>query len=273
MEQTALKDVNMKEKNFEMQFELFQPWSTFVMKTQLPPEILQKMLKITDEIIANTESMKRGESGGGQQFEDEFLIEFEILERENVMGFFLDVARNFVIQQTLQSQPFAGMRKQILNEEWYTKMNSMWIVSMKDNEYQPIHAHKDCNISAVMYLKIPEYLPSRNPNQNDDGSIVFTNFTNNTSAHMNQTPFSLTLPPQVGDFFIFSAEQLHQVYPFRTEDGKGERRSISFNASFTSKTEQDTLRKQQEEQDTLRKQQEEQEAIRSKVTKWNPQQP
>ncbi len=40
----------------EMEVELLQPWSTFVMKTQLPPEVLQKMLKITDEIVANVEN-------------------------------------------------------------------------------------------------------------------------------------------------------------------------------------------------------------------------
>jgi len=52
----------------------------------------------------------------------------------------------------------------------------------------------------------------------------------------------------VGDFFIFPASQQHFVYPFRTPDGKGERRSVSFNAVFSSKTEQDKIKKQQEEQ-------------------------
>ena len=43
----------MTMETYEMQFELLQPWSTFVMKTKLPPPILEKMLKITDEIVAN----------------------------------------------------------------------------------------------------------------------------------------------------------------------------------------------------------------------------
>jgi len=33
------------------------------------------------------------------------------------------------------------------------------------------------------------------------------------------------------------------VYPFRTADGKGERRSVSFNAVFSSKAEQDKKEK------------------------------
>ena len=227
----------------EIEIELLQPWSTFVMKTKLPPEILQKMLKITDEIIANTESMKVGESGGGQQFEDEFLIEYEILEREELMDFFMDVTQQFVIQQLLQMHPFEKQRKEILNEKWYTKMTSLWIVSMKDNEYQPMHDHINCSISAVTYLKIPEYLPSKNPDQNDDGAICFLNnvsrdFTWPQDRYMK-------LHPVLGDFYIFPSSILHQVYPFRTPDGKGERRSVSFNAQFTSKTEQEKMKKQE----------------------------
>ena len=61
--------------------------------------------------------------------------------------------------------------------------------------------------------------------------------------------------PQVGDFFIFPASQRHQVYPFRTADRKGERRSVSFNAEFTSKTEQEALRKQKIAEDLRQKQQ------------------
>ena len=39
-----------------MNFELIQPWATFVMKTKLSPAVLDSMLKITDEIIETRES-------------------------------------------------------------------------------------------------------------------------------------------------------------------------------------------------------------------------
>ena len=45
-------------EQFKMQFELLQPWSTFVMKTQLPPPILEKMIRITDKIVENAENEK-----------------------------------------------------------------------------------------------------------------------------------------------------------------------------------------------------------------------
>ena len=235
-----------KEEKFQMHFDLLQPWSTFVMKTQLPPPILEKMIRITDKIVDNAENEKsHGEHLAGQ-IKDELWVDHEILEREELMGFFLDVVRNFVIQQTCQNQPFE--RKGILEEEWYTQMLSMWVISQKDNEYNPCHIHTECAVSTVMYLKIPKYLPTRKSHREDDGAI---NFTNNAGKDGYWGSPTMTLQPRVGDFFIFPASQQHFVYPFRTEDGEGERRSVSFNAIFTSKTEQDELKKQQEEQNNV----------------------
>ncbi len=232
-----------KEEKFNMHFDLLQPWSTFVMKTQLPPPILEKMIRITDKIVDNAENEKsHGEHLAGQ-IKDELWVDHDILQKEELMGFFLDVARNYVIQATCQSEPLN--RSTILAEEWYTQMLSMWIISQKDNEYNPCHVHTECALSAVMYLKIPEYLTPRKPHRDDDGAINFTGPAGKDPRWGNPT---MTLQPQVGDFFIFPASQQHWVYPFRTPDGKGERRSVSFNVVFSSKTEQDEYKKQQEEQ-------------------------
>jgi hypothetical protein len=231
----------MMEK-FEMECELLQPWSTFVMKTQLPPPVLEKMMKITDEIINNKESATRYGDRLAGQIEDEFLIEEEILEREDLMGFFLDVCRTYVVQAFCQSQPYN--KQEILRESWITQMTKMYVVSQHDNEYNPIHVHSHgCHLSTVMYLKIPDYLPNRklHKKQEDDGAITFTN---NSSTDKIWGDPTLQIQPRVGDFFIFPATQSHQVYPFRTADGKGERRSVSFNAVFSSETEQNRLNTQ-----------------------------
>ena len=235
-----------KDEKFNMHFEMLQPWSTFVMKTQLPQKILEKMIRITDKIVDNAENERsHGEHLAGQ-IKDELWVDHEILEREEVMGFFLDVSRNFVIQQMCQSQPM--VRQEILNDEWYTQMLSMWVISQKDNEYNPCHIHTECSLSTVMYLKIPEYLSSRKSHRNDDGAINFTGPGTKDPHWGNPT---MKLQPKVGDFFIFPASQQHFVYPFRTPDGKGERRSVSFNVIFSSKSEQERLKKQQEEQQNV----------------------
>ena len=41
---------------------------------------------------------------------------------------------------------------------------------------------------------------------------------------------------EIGDFFVFGANQLHSVNPYQCEEGDPERRSVSFNAIFKSKT-------------------------------------
>ena len=232
-----------KKEQFQMHVELLQPWSTFVMKTQLPPEILQKMLKITDEIVANAETAQSWGKNLAGQIEHELYIKHEILEREDLMAFFLDVARQFAIQQTLQMTPMN--KEEILNDEWYTRMLSMWVISQKDNEYNPVHVHTECHMSTVMYLKIPEYLPSRKSYKDDDGAITFIN---NAARDLFWGRPSLTLQPAVGDFYIFPSSQQHLVYPFRTADGKGERRSVSFNAVFSSKILQEEEKKKQEKE-------------------------
>ena len=228
-------------EQFKMHFELWQPWSTFVMKTQLPQKILEKMIRITDKIVDNAANEKSHGQHLAGQIKDELWVDHEILEKEELMGFFLDVSRNFVIQQYCQAQPTD--RQAILNDEWYTQMLSMWIISQKDNEYNPCHVHTECALSTVMYLKIPEYLPSRKSHRKDDGAISFAGTAGKSPIWGNPT---LTYQPQVGDFFIFPSSQQHWVYPFRTPDGKGERRSVSFNAVFSSKSEQEKMKKENE---------------------------
>ena len=230
-------------EQFKMHFELWQPWSTFIMKTQLPPKILEKMIRITDKIVDNAANEKSHGHNLAGQIKDELWVEHDILVKEEVMDFFLDVCRNYVIQAFCQNEPLN--KQAILNEVWYTRMLSMWIISQKDNEYNPCHVHTECALSTVMYLKIPEYLPSRKSHRNDDGAINFAGPAG--KDHVWGIP-TITYQPQVGDFFIFPASQQHWVYPFRTPDGKGERRSISFNVVFSNKTEQEEYKKQQEEQ-------------------------
>ena len=106
-----------------------------------------------------------------------------------------------------------------------------------------MHTHDQCQISTVMYLKVPKMLPSRKEHRpDDDGSI---NFVSNASRDIDFSVPNITIPPQVGDFYIFGAQQQHAVYPYRCKEGQEdvERRSISFNAVFQSKTDYDKGKK------------------------------
>jgi hypothetical protein len=252
-------------QNIPMQIDFLQPWSTFVMKTKLPPIILEKMLNVTDKIydnwkkteIWNQPSISHGSKLVGQ-IENEFTITSgrpsagtitpELLADQSTMEFFEGVTKIFITQSFKQNDVYVPLNnkekeKSANIDNWLVDIHSMWSVHQKDNEYNPIHVHSECDVSAVMYLKIPEYLPSiktLHPNKlggesatiDYDGTINFTNSTGNVSYRWGQP--TMTIHPQVGDFFIFPSTQQHLVYPFRTPDGKGERRSVSFNARFIS---------------------------------------
>jgi hypothetical protein len=229
-----------KDKSYEMNIELIQPWSVPVFKTKLPPEILQTMTEISDQVIADKDAMGWGPQLAGQ-IEKELLVEHTILEKTGMMGFFMAAARQFVIQCKCQQMP--DKIDAIQREEWLSQMLTMWIISQQPGEYNPMHIHTQCTISTVMYLKVPKMLPSRKEHRpHDDGSILFTS---NASRDVDFSVPNITIPPQVGDFYIFGAQQQHSVYPYRCAEGQKEteRRSISFNAVFQSKTDHDAGKK------------------------------
>ena len=213
-----------------MNFELIQPWSTFVMKTKLSPTVLDSMLKITDEII-NTQESDSHELNAGQ-VNLQYWVDEEILRQEQVLDYLMFGCQTYVAEAFKQS--FKSWPDKSRPNDWMTQMISMWINSQYDNEYFPIHIHTSCSISAVMYLKIPEILPCRQiyEDQINGGTDGCIEFINNISTDQIWSQPNLKILPQVGDFFIFPSTLRHQVYPFRTPDGKGERRSVSFNADF-----------------------------------------
>ena len=228
------------EKKYNMDVQLIQPWSVPVFKTILPPDILQTMIDISDQVLADKETKSHGGYLAGQ-IDTELLVEHNLLEQTGVMGFFLGAVRQFIIQCKMQQMP--GLEQAIQKEEWLTQMLTMWIISQQPGEYNPIHIHTQCQISTVMYLKVPKMLPSKKEHRPlDDGSILFVS---NASRDIDFSVPNITIPPQVGDFYIFGAQQQHQVYPYRCKEGQEdvERRSISFNAVFQSKADYDRGKK------------------------------
>ena len=233
-ESNTMSDSEVEEViDHEMHVQLIQPWSVPIFKTQLPYSILQTMLELTDKVITDKNTESYGPTLAGQ-IDTELKIEHDILDRVGVMSFFLDAIRQFVI--TCKSQRHPDRIPQIQQEDWLPQMGPCWVVSQKPGEYNPLHWHTDCTISAIMYLKVPKMLPPiKQHRPADDGSVLFaSNCSRDIEFSMPHTLFL----PHVGDFFIFGANQQHSVYPFRCAEGQEdvERRSVSFNAGFQLKT-------------------------------------
>ena len=238
-ERQAYKE-KRKNETYELEIKLLQPWSVPIMQTTLPPNVLQTMIEISDQVLADKEAKSWGEHLAGQ-IDSEMLVEHDILNQTGMMSFFMGAIREFTIQCKCQMMPY--MVNAIRKEEWLTQMLSMWIISQQPGEYNPMHLHTQCQLSSVMYLKIPKVLPSRKEHRpTDDGSILFVG---NSARDCDLSVPNFTVTPKVGDFYIFGAHQQHSVYPFRCEEGQEdvERRSISFNAIFQSKSDYDRGKK------------------------------
>ena len=224
-----------KEENlpqtFQMSYNLHRPWSDILFETVLPPMVLEKMIEISDKILADSKRTQWGSNLAGQ-IKEEPLIPPELLKEYNLTDFFGNMVIEYVHQCNLQkTPPEQHQNMQAVKDRIQVTINSMWIVEQQPGEYNPIHTHTNCDISTVMYLKAPIFLPSEKTERNDDGTIYFIG---SSSPKGKLKTNSLKVKPTPGAFFIFPSHLQHTVYPYKTNDNFA-RRSVSFNASFEYK--------------------------------------
>ena len=251
-QQDRAKKKAEKRGDFQMQVETIQPWADSLFKITLPPSVVKGMLEITDKVLQDPDRKNWGENLAGQ-IKDEPLIPHELMQNykikdpggndSSIFNFLMNMIGEYVSHCHRQMATSYEWDK-IKDESYLTQMKSCWVISQWEGEYNPIHIHTECQMSTVMYLKVPEFLPSRKPERDDDGCIMFIGGAGGGSR---LTRNLLKVKPKVGDFFIFPAHLQHTVYPFRT-DGDFERRSVSFNADWVSKSQYDAMQKQQQQQ-------------------------
>jgi len=241
-EKISKKGNNPTQIKMELKMDLLQPWSVPLMRTELPPYVLDGMIELTDDMIADEKSASHGMSLAGQ-IDTELTIDIERLKKNNLDKFFDTMIKQFVIYAKTQQTPYDA---EIKKETWLTQIVSMWVVSQQPNEYNPLHHHTECQISAVMYLKIPKLKKERKEHRRSvDGAITFVG---NSSLDIDFSHPNITIAPTVGDLFIFGSNQQHSVNPYRCEEGDTERRSVSFNAIFSSEKLFEQQKKSFEEQ-------------------------
>ena len=114
---------------------------------------------------------------------------------------------------------------------WYgktihqTSILMTWVNFMRAGEFNPPHTHPGCDLSSVLFIKIPEALKEEHKKFTGTGSgpgaLSFT--YGEFQPHMISNRFFF---PEEGDLFIFPATLTHFVSPFLS---KGERISMSAN--------------------------------------------
>ena len=255
-QQERAKRKAVKKGDFQMEMEAIQPWSDVLLRVTLPPNVLQGMLKITDQVLQDPERKNWGDNLAGQ-IQDEPLIPHKLMQdykfkepggnEGTIFNFLMNMTGEYVAHCQRQMATSIDM-DQIKDETYMTQMKSAWVISQWQGEYNPLHIHTECQMSTVMYLKVPKFLPSVKPDRDDDGDIMFIGGAGTNSS---LTRNLMKIKPKVGEFFIFPAHLQHTVYPFKT-DGDFERRSVSFNADFIDKN---VLEQRQKEQEEYNKQQ------------------
>ena len=110
--------------------------------------------------------------------------------------------------------------------EYKMHFNSIWVNTMFENEYNPVHVHQGSlftGLSSVMILKLPEsygveYSAVDAP-QNGKLQIL-----GSASGHFANVDYQPDIKER--DFYIFPYDMRHCVYPF---NGPGYRRTLAAN--------------------------------------------
>ena len=110
--------------------------------------------------------------------------------------------------------------------EYNMHLNSVWVNTMFEHEYNPVHVHQgslSTGLSSVMILKLPEsygveYSAADSP---QNGKLQILGSTNGQFANVDYEPRL-----EERDFFIFPYDMRHCVYPF---NGPGYRRTLAAN--------------------------------------------
>jgi len=228
-----LKKKTKVEETYEISYNLHRPWADLLFETKLPPMVLESMIELSDKVLADSKRISWGNNLAGQ-IKEEPLITPELLEKDNLIFFFGNMVQEYVHQCILQQAPpglYESSYLKSIKKDIAVDLQSIWIVEQHPGEYNPIHTHTNCDISAVMYLKVPEFLPSEKPERDDDGIIYFIG---DCGVPNELKLSSIKSKPSPGAFFIFPSHMMHTVYPYKTNDNFA-RRSVSFNAKFEYK--------------------------------------
>ena len=190
---------------------LIRPFGPAIGSTTIPKNLIDKINNFIDEVIKDKKKSKDLDWGKrlAGQVTQEIALPDEILQ-DGILNFFATISKSYV---------------ENLTNRKVTKFNLIkcWVVRQFEGEYNPTHWHAG-HISAAGYLKLPDNfgLSKQEKVENVNGKI---NFIHGSRQFLSMPIISQK--PEVGKIFLFPNYIMHSVNPFY---GKGERRSISFNA-------------------------------------------
>ena len=111
-------------------------------------------------------------------------------------------------------------------KEYETHLNSVWVNTMFQHEYNPVHVHQGTlftGLSSVMILKLPQSfgVEYSSPSAPQNGRLQILGSASGQFANVDYQP-----EIKERDFYIFPYDMRHTVYPF---NGEGMRRTLAAN--------------------------------------------
>ena len=208
-------------------FKVSKPFGPLFASVQLADDVTNALVKMTDKIIDDKKSKSHGQSLAGA-INKELKIQKSDMDEFGVDQMMESCLRSYITYCAEANQKFDK------NWRYESTINSAWLVSQYENEYNPLHNHTGCEISGVVYLKVPDVKGRRNfeskKGKNDyDGDITFVHSATGNRHFDIFEKGVFTITPQVGLMVLFPSYLLHTVYPFI---GKEERRCIAFNGTY-----------------------------------------
>lgn len=206
-------------------FELTKYFGPFFGHFVLPKDVVSALLKMTDVLLKDSTSESWGKNLAGVINDEIYVF------KEDMIKFGVDN----ILENCVKSYIINAAKMHHLHDDSYlysSMINNAWIVSQYENEYNPVHGHTRCDISAVLYLKTPNVKGRRNikgKETDNDSNITFIYNASSVRGMDILDRGMLSFQPNVGSLYIFPSYLLHTVYPFI---GGEERRSLAFNAVY-----------------------------------------
>ena len=208
-------------------FRVEKHFGPFFASCMLPQDATDALIKMSDELLSNKLSESHGDSLAGV-IDKEIKVYKSDMEKAGVDQLIESCVRSYVVH--------CAKNHGFFNEThlFESMINSAWIVSQYANEYNPMHNHTGCDISAVIYLKTPDVkgrrnLESKKSKEDYDGSIAFVHSAMGNRNHDVLEKGVINMTPTSGLLVMFPSYLIHTVYPFI---GEGERRCLPFNAVY-----------------------------------------
>ena len=132
-QQDRAKKKAVKKGSFQMEMEAMMPWADVLMRVTLPPNVLQGMIEITDQVLQDPDRKNWGKNLAGQ-IQDEPLIPHQLMQdykfkepggnEGTIFNFLMNMVGEYVAHCNRQMATSFEMDK-IKNEQYMTQMNHL----------------------------------------------------------------------------------------------------------------------------------------------------